>query len=39
MSKPTTNKEAALRQLYGELNKFGQHGEYEKALKVANKSE
>lgn len=37
MSKPA-NKEAALRQLYGELNKFGQNGEYEKALKAANKS-
>lgn len=35
-SKPT--KEANLRSLYGELNKFGQNGEYEKALKIANKS-
>lgn len=32
------NKEANIKSLYGELNKFGQNGEYEKALKIANKS-
>lgn len=25
--------------LYGELNKLGQNGEYERAIKIANKSE
>lgn len=33
------NKEANIKGLYTELNKFGQNGEYEKALKIANKSE
>lgn len=33
------DKEAAIRTHYGELNKFGQNGEYEKAIKAANKSE
>lgn len=31
-------KEANLRSLYTELNKFGQNGEYEKALKTVNRS-
>lgn len=38
MSK-SIDKEAAIRAHYGELNKFGQNGEYEKAIKAANKSE
>ena len=33
------DKEAAIRSHYAELNKFGQNGEYEKAIKAANKSE
>lgn len=33
------DKEAAIRTHYTELNKFGQNGEYEKAIKTANKSE
>lgn len=33
-----TNKEVNVRALYSELNKFGQNSEYEKALKIANKS-
>lgn len=32
------NREATIRQLYTELNKQGSNGEYEKALKSANKS-
>lgn len=32
------DKEAAIRTHYAELNKFGQNGEYEKAIKTANKS-
>lgn len=32
------NKEAQIRQLYTELNKHGQAGEFEKAIKSANKS-
>lgn len=31
-------KETNLSALYAELNKFGQNGEYERALKTANKS-
>ncbi|KAG4065073.1 hypothetical protein HA402_007470 [Bradysia odoriphaga] len=31
------DKEAAIRSHYAELNKFGQSGEYEKAIKAANK--
>lgn len=38
MSSKASTKEATIRSLYGELNKFGQNGEYEKALKIANKS-
>lgn len=37
MSK-TPTKEVNIRNLYAELNKFGQSEEYEKAIKVANKS-
>lgn len=37
MSK-TPTKEVNIRTLYAELNKFGQAEEYEKAIKVANKS-
>lgn len=32
-------KENNLPVLYGELNKLGQNGEYERAIKIANKSE
>lgn len=32
------NKEASIRQLYGELNKHGLDGDYDKALKAANRS-
>lgn len=38
MSK-AVDKEAAIRSHYAELHKFGQNGEYEKAIKAANKSE
>lgn len=38
MSKQDPNKEATIRQLYTELNKFGSNGEWEKAKKVANRS-
>lgn len=34
----SATKEANLSALYAELNKFGQNGEYERALKAANKS-
>lgn len=33
------NKEQSLKALYAELNKLGQNGEYEKAIKTANRSE
>lgn len=32
-------KEATLRQLYTELHKFGNNGDFDKAIKVANRSE
>lgn len=38
MSKPR-NKEANIRAYYGEVNKFSQNGEYDKAIKSLNKSE
>lgn len=38
MAKQEVNKEVVLRQLYTELNKFGNNGEWEKAKKTANKS-
>ena len=34
-----TSKEQSIRQYYTELNKFGSAGEYDKAVKSANKSE
>lgn len=37
MSKES-NKESILKAAYADLNKFGQSGEYEKALKAANRS-
>lgn len=37
MAKPS-NKEANIRSYYGEVNKFGQNGEYDKAIKSLNKS-
>lgn len=37
MAKPS-NKEANIRTYYGEVNKFGQNGEYDKAIKSLNKS-
>lgn len=33
------NKDTNVRAIYTELNKFGQSGQYEKALKSANRSE
>lgn len=33
-----TTRESNLSALYVELNRFGQNGEYERALKTANKS-
>jgi hypothetical protein len=33
-----TTRESNLSGLYVELNRFGQNGEYERALKTANKS-
>lgn len=38
MSKEKAHKEQTLRGLYTELNKLGQNGEYEKAIKTANRS-
>lgn len=32
------NKEANIRAYYGEVSKFGQNGEYDKAIKSLNKS-
>lgn len=37
-NKPGTNKEANIRAYYGEVNKFNQNGEYDKAIKSLNKS-
>lgn len=34
-----TTKEKTIATHYAELNRFGQNGEYERALKSANKSE
>lgn len=34
-----SNKEANIRTYFGEVNKFGQNGEYDKAIKSLNKSE
>lgn len=38
-NKSGSNKEANIRAYYGEVNKFGQNGEYDKAIKALNKSE
>ena len=38
MASREAQKELNIRQYYTELNKFGQAGEYEKAVKAANKS-
>lgn len=38
MSKEAQN-EAIIRQLYTELHKFGNNGDFDKAIKVANRSE
>lgn len=38
MSNKNSNKEANIRNYYGEVNKFGQNGEYDKAIKSLNKS-
>lgn len=38
-NKSGSNKEANIRAYYGEVNKFGQNGEYDKAIKSLNKSE
>lgn len=37
MAKPN-NKETNIRSYYSEVNKFGQNGEYDKAIKSLNKS-
>lgn len=37
-NKQASNKEANIRAYYGEVNKFGQNGEYDKAIKSLNKS-
>lgn len=37
-NKAGSNKEANIRAYYGEVNKFGQNGEYDKAIKSLNKS-
>lgn len=37
-NKTASNKEANIRAYYGEVNKFGQNGEYDKAIKSLNKS-
>lgn len=37
MAKPNS-KEANIRTYYTEVNKFGQNGEYDKAIKSLNKS-
>lgn len=39
MSRETANKEQAVKVLYAELKKLGQNGEFEKAIKTANRSE
>lgn len=39
MTSREQQREQNIRQFYTELNKFGQAGEYEKAVKSANKSE
>lgn len=38
MSKGPASKEQQIKVLYSELNKLGQNGEYEKAIKTANRS-
>lgn len=38
MSRDAAHKEQTLKVLYSELNKLGQNGEYEKAIKTANRS-
>jgi hypothetical protein len=38
MTSREAQKEQNIRQYYTEVNKFGQAGEYEKAIKSANKS-
>lgn len=37
-NKQGANKEANIRNYYGEVNKFNQNGEYDKAIKSLNKS-
>lgn len=37
-SRDAAHKEQTLKALFTELNKFGQNGEYEKAIKTANRS-
>lgn len=37
-NKSGSNKEANIRAYYAEVNKFGQNGEYDKAIKSLNKS-
>lgn len=37
-NKQGSNREANIRAYYSEVNKFGQNGEYDKAIKSLNKS-
>lgn len=38
MSKDILNKENIIRAAYADVHKFGQNGEFEKALKAVNRS-
>lgn len=38
VNKQPNNKETNIRNYYGEVNKFNENGEYEKAIKSLNKS-
>lgn len=39
MSKDTNPKDAIIKAAYADVNKFGQNGEFEKAMKAVNRSE
>lgn len=39
MSEKAERDKKAIATFYAELNRFGQNGEYERAIKAANKSE
>lgn len=38
MSKDPNQKEAIIKAAYADINKFGQNGEYDKAVKAVNRS-